>query len=65
MVYDLKFRHENEKRGYWHTTINAENDDEAIEKAKEYIKDKNYKNVKIVKTIYKEKMIFDFDKAVE
>ena len=65
MTYNLKFRKKGEKRGYWNCTIVADNDEEAIIKSKEYIKDKGFKKVKLCKTIYKEKIIYDFDKEVE
>lgn len=60
MIYDLKFKKEEREQGYWHINISAENEEEAIQIAKEKLKTENYKKAELVQTVYKEKVIYKF-----
>lgn len=60
-VYTLKFKKEKENsKGYWNTSIYAENEEAAIEEAKKMISENNYKNAKLVQLITREKTIYKF-----
>lgn len=61
MKYNLKFKYKKE-RGYWNVTIYAHNEEQGIEKAKEFLKSKNNIEKAILeKILYKHKMIYKFD----
>lgn len=58
MNYNLKLKYKG-KRGYWNTTIYAENDKEAIEKTMLYVNGKyNIEKIKLEKLEYKYKEIY-------
>lgn len=52
MDYTLKFKKEKEDKGYWNTTIYAENDKEAIAKVEELRKDGKHYKCKLGKIKY-------------
>ena len=55
-TYNLKWK-KNKEQGFWNTNIYAENDEEAIEKAKKYISIKNAEKASIEKIKYSYKTI--------
>ena len=58
MNYNLKFKYKG-KRGYWNTTIYAENDEEAIKKTELFLNGKyNIEKVVLEKLEYKYKEIY-------
>lgn len=52
MDYILKFKKEKKDKGYWNTTIYAENDKEAIAKVEELRKDGKHYKCKLEKIKY-------------
>jgi len=52
MDYTLKFKKEKKDKGYWYTTIYAENDKEAIAKVEELRKDGKHYKCKLGKIKY-------------
>ena len=59
MNYNLKFKYKG-KRGYWNTTIYAENDEEAIKKTELFLNGKyNIEKVVLEKLYYKHKKIYE------
>ena len=58
--YDLKFKTTESEKGYWHTSIRAETDEEAIEEAKKLISNKEGRYFKPIlqKIIYRSKTIW-------
>lgn len=62
MDYNLKFKKKRE-RGYWNTTIYAQNDEEAIKEGINYIKTredtKNIEKIKIEKMYIKYRKIYE------
>lgn len=62
MDYNLKFKKKGE-RGYWNTTIYAQNDEEAIKEGINYIKTredtKNIEKIKIEKRYIKYRKIYE------
>ncbi len=63
MDFNLRFKYADKKdKRYWCTTISADTEEEAIEKAKKLVREENYKNAKLTKTIYTQKTIYNFDK---
>lgn len=61
MNYNLKFKYKKERR-YWNVTIYADNEEQGIEKTKEFLKSKNNIEKAILeKIVYKYKTIYKFD----
>lgn len=61
MNYNLKFKYKKERR-YWNVTIYADNEEQGIEKTKEFLKSKNNIEKAILeKIVYKHKTIYKFD----
>ena len=59
MNYNLKFKYKG-KRGYWNTTIYAENDEEAIKKTELFLNGKyNIEKVVLKKLYYTHKKIYE------
>lgn len=59
MNYNLKFKYKG-KRGYWNTTIYAENDEGAIKKTELFLNGKyNIEKVVLEKLYYKHKKIYE------
>lgn len=59
MRYNLKFKKKGE-RGYWHTNVNADNEEDAIKEAKEFLKDNdNVEKVVLEQLRYSSKKIWE------
>lgn len=59
MRYNLKFKKKGE-RGYWYTSVNADNEEDAIKKAKEFLKDNdNVEKVVLEQLRYSSKKIWE------
>ena len=61
MDYILKFKKEKKDKGYWNTTIYAENDKEAIAKVEELRKDGKHYKCKLGKIKYSFRNIYKWE----
>lgn len=57
MVYNLKFKKEKEEKGYWNSSVFADTDEEAIQKAERLKANGKYYSVILEKIIYKYKTV--------
>lgn len=57
MDYNLKFKKEKEDRGYWSTSVFADSDEEAIQKAERLKANGKYYSVILEKITYKYKTV--------
>lgn len=57
MDYNLKFKNEKEDKGYWNTSVFADTDEEAIQKAERLKANGKYYSVILEKITYKYKTI--------
>lgn len=57
MDYTLKFKKEKEDKGYWNTSVFADTDEEAIQKAERLKANGKYYSVILKKVIYKYKTV--------
>ena len=57
MDYNLKFKKEKEDKDYWYTSVFADTDEEAIQKAEKLKANGKYYSVILEKIIYKYKLL--------
>lgn len=57
MNYILKFKKEKEDKGYWNTSVFADTDEEAIQKAERLKANEKYYSVILEKITYKYKTV--------
>ena len=57
MDYNLKFKKEEEDKGYWNTSVFADTDEEAIQKAERLKANGKYYSVILERIIYKYKTV--------
>lgn len=57
MDYTLKFKKEKEDKGYWNTSVFADTDEEAIQKAKRLKANGKYYSVILERITYKYKTV--------
>lgn len=57
MDYTLKFKKEKEEKGYWNTSVFADTDEEAIQKAERLKANGKYYSVILERIIYKYKTV--------
>ena len=59
--YELKFKDRKNARGYWNTTIYAENDKDAIQKVEELRKDGRHYKCKLGRIKYSFRTIYKWE----
>ena len=64
MVFNLEFKKQSQKRGNWTTSIYADTKEEAVEKARKLIQERNLKNAKLFEIVYSKRTIYNFDKEI-